>query len=210
MSRSSRATVELILTSARDALISHGYAKFTTRLVAEFAGISPGNLSYHYPSKQSLLQALVHRMLADYVSEFEAVLADTGQNFDQGLSQIVRLIMLDSVEEVTVRSFREIWAIAIHDEVVCEAVDDMYDQLMDRVADLLHRLCPQSDLSAIRESVQLLALVSEGTAVLYGTRMRRAVSHEQIIAIITRVLGSHVGSGSRERPRMPVTPESAQ
>ena len=44
MNRSTQATVELIVTSARHALISHGYAKFTTQRVTEFAGISPGNL----------------------------------------------------------------------------------------------------------------------------------------------------------------------
>ena len=192
MNRSTQATLELIVTSARDALISHGYAKFTTRRVAEFAGISPGNLAYHFPSKQVLLKGLVRRILADHLSEFEMALADTGQDLTRGLSQIVRLIMLDSASEKTVRTFRELWAISLHDKEVCKAVDDMYDVLMERVADLLQRLRPEADMKLIRESVQLLALISEGTAVLYGTRSNRAISHEQIIRVVTQVLDSHL------------------
>jgi len=199
MNRASLATVGLILESAQKTLVTHGYAKFTMRRVAEAAGISSGNLAYHYASKQILLQAVVRRMLADYLNEFEALLADPDKAFDQGLSQIIRWIMLDSVAEETVRSFREIWAISLHDEVVCEAVDNMYDELMRGVAELLQRMRPDADIRLIHESVQLLALISEGTAVLYGTRLNRAVSHERIIEIVTRLLDSHVSVGNLHR-----------
>ena len=38
--------------------MERGYAGFTTRLVAEAAGISPGNLSYHLPNKSELLSSV--------------------------------------------------------------------------------------------------------------------------------------------------------
>jgi len=72
----SHPTIELILSSARQVLIEHGHVGFTTRLVAESAAISPGSLSYHFPSKTELLQAVISRLVEDYARQFEIFLSD--------------------------------------------------------------------------------------------------------------------------------------
>lgn len=185
-------TVERILERAQDVLVSRGYAKFTMRSVAEAADISPGNLAYHYRTKQDLLRAVVGNMVAKYTHQFEALLADSEQPFVQELEDFVRWILIDSATEYTVRTFRELWAISLHDQIICREVDDMYDLLMSYVAELLQRFRPNASAQAIRESIQLLALITEGTAVLYGTRRERAVSHERIIEIVTQVLDARL------------------
>jgi len=66
----------------------------------------------------------------------------------------------------------------------------MYDVLMEKVVDMLQEFYPNAEVQSLRESVQLLAIVSEGTSVLFGTRSKRAVSQERMIEIISQVLDS--------------------
>ena len=65
-----------ILEAAIDCLAAHGYARTTTQLVAETAGISRGAMLHHYPTKGLLIQAIVAycfykrmEMLADGVRD---------------------------------------------------------------------------------------------------------------------------------------------
>lgn len=184
----SQVTVEHILLAARGVLIEHGHAGFTTRRVAEAAGISPGNLSYHFPSKRELLQALIARLVSDYSGQFEAFLSNADIPAGQELQHLVRWLLTDAVTEEGVRTFRELWAMSLHDAVICRAVDDLYDELMGHVVTLLRRSCPNADANAVREAVQCLALMSEGSIVLYGTRRQRTVSFDRIVELTIYLL----------------------
>jgi AcrR family transcriptional regulator len=182
------ATVDRILGGARDVLVKHGYAGFTIRRVAEAASIMPGNISYHFANKRELLRALISRLVADYSSQFETFLSDPGIPLGQEVASLVHWLLTDAVAEETVHTFRELWTIALRDAVVRRAVDDFYDDVMNGVAQLLLRSRPKADAGAVREFVQVLASMSEGTNVLYGTRMSRAVPHERFIEIATELL----------------------
>src|SRR5688572_21705525 len=76
-------TREKILAGAREVLLRHGYERFTTRRVAESAGITVGNLTYHFPSKRQLLASLIQRLLAEYTSAFESFFADLSIPMDR-------------------------------------------------------------------------------------------------------------------------------
>lgn len=181
-------TIGLILKSARHILMKYGYNGFTTRRVAKKAAISPGNLSYHFHSKQRLIQAVIIQLTAEYSSNFEATLSSA--NFPQGqeIELLVKFILNDAVVKETVQIYRELWAMSLHDDVICRAVDDFYDDMMEIVFQLFRRSYPEIEEKSIRELVQILALMSEGTAILYGTRQERVVKLERIIEIITPLL----------------------
>ena len=182
-------TTRHILKSARDVLVTHGHSGFTTRRVAEAAGISPGNLSYHFPSKRELLQALIGQLVADYLGNFEAILSSVEIPRGQELQHLARWLLTDAVDKDSMSLFRELWAMSLNDDVVREEIDNLYDELMARVAALLQRSYPNADVQAIREVVQYLALMSEGSIVLYGTRRQRAVSFERIMELTVFLAG---------------------
>jgi AcrR family transcriptional regulator len=183
-------TIRLILNSAIQVLCEHGHVGFTTRRVAAKAAISPGNLSYHFPSKHKLLQAVISMLLADYSNRIEVFL--TNVDIPQGLEleSIVRWLFMDSISEETVLVGRELWAMSLHDETIQRAVDDLYDDLMENVVQMLLRCYPKADIVSIRELVQILAIMSEGTIVLYGTRKERAVKIERVIELAIPLLKS--------------------
>ena len=47
-------------------IAEHGLENFRTRQVAETAGIDAGTLHYHFPSKESMVQAVLDRLVADF------------------------------------------------------------------------------------------------------------------------------------------------
>lgn len=64
-------TVEAILESTIQVLLSHGAERLTTTRVAERAGVSVGTLYQYYPNKRSLLFAVLERHLGTVVSAVE-------------------------------------------------------------------------------------------------------------------------------------------
>jgi AcrR family transcriptional regulator len=177
------ATIERILDGAVQVLMRYGHVEFTVRRVAKAAHIAPGNLAYHFPSKRQLLRAVISRLVKEYSEELEAFLLHAEIPLEQEMESLVRWFLTHAIAVETMRTFREIWAMALHDAVIRRAVDDFYDAVMERSASALQRACPTASVTHIREFVQLLELLTEGAAVLYGTRRNRAVSYERIIAL---------------------------
>ena len=170
--------IERILDSAEAVLRQHGYAGFTTRRVAAAAGIAPGNLSYHYPTKLELLRAVIERLMTRYSVRMQAFLQEARP---EPVEALVRWLLDDSTAEESVWLFRELWAMALRDEVVRNAVDDLYDELLDRIATDLEIAFPAADPQEIRDLVQFIALISEGSTVVYGTRRERVTPHQRMI-----------------------------
>jgi AcrR family transcriptional regulator len=69
-------TKQKILNAALDVLVQHGFQALTQTRVAEVAGVSQGNLTYHFPTRTDLLKAIVEeskeRMTVIRAAELEA------------------------------------------------------------------------------------------------------------------------------------------
>ncbi len=183
-------TADHILDAAYQILVTSGYAGFTMRLVAQSAGISPGNLTYHFPRKNTLLRALISRIMEDYSRQLDAMFSDPDISSEQETERLVHWVLMDNASEGTVRISREIWAMALHDDDIRDAVDDFYDILMERLADMLQRSHPKTKKATLTEIAHILVQLAEGTAVLFGTRRKRSVSIERIIELVTQLLKS--------------------
>ena len=69
----SRVVLQKILTAAYDIFVREGHAGFTLRKVAAEAGIAVGNLTYHYATKQALIEAMMYEAMADYAEAHLAI-----------------------------------------------------------------------------------------------------------------------------------------
>ncbi len=183
-------TVDSILDSAYQILVTNGYAGFTMRLVAQSAGISPGNLTYHFPRKNMLLRALITRIMEDYSRQLDALFSDSDISSEQQTERLVHWVLMDDTTEGTVRISREIWAMALHDDDIRDAVDDFYDILMERLVNWLQLSHPNTKKATLAEMAHILVQLAEGTAILFGTRRKRTVSIERIIELVTQLLKS--------------------
>ena len=105
----------------------------------------------------------------------------------RGVEDLVRWLLEEAVAEEAMWLFRELWAMALHDEIVREAIDDLYDELMGKVAATLEAAYPSADPQAVRDLVQFIALISEGSTVLYGTRRSRIAPRQRMIDLVVRL-----------------------
>jgi len=181
-----KSVTERVLDSAEKVLLRHGYAGFSTRRVAQEAEIALGNLTYHFPTKAELVRALIDRLMTKYLEYFEDVLRTPGQ----GLEALVRWLLEEAPDEESMRLFREIWAMALHDDIVRQSIDDFYDRLMGRVTDTLIATHPAADPRDISDLVHVIAAVSEGSTVIYGTRRERVTPHRRMVDLAMRMLAT--------------------
>ena len=60
----SQETVGVLIAATERVLTKEGYAAATTNRIAEVAGVSIGTLYHYFPTKEALIEALVHQMWA--------------------------------------------------------------------------------------------------------------------------------------------------
>ena len=74
------ARIESILDAAAEVMISGGYKKLTLRQIALRAGITVGNLTYYYRTKEALLKDLLDKIAFDYLDEMARVGGASGNS----------------------------------------------------------------------------------------------------------------------------------
>src|ERR1700689_5172437 len=180
-------TPTAILRAARTVPASVGYARLTMRAAASRAGLTVGNLAYHFPSKRGLVRALIMSLVADCQAKSSEYLRTVGHRRRGGFAGLLRWLVEDSVSTETSRLFRELWAMALHDEVIAEAMDRFYAQAHERVVLLLRLTQPTLRRRRAQDIVQLMGAISEGANELYATTSGPA--SRQSLARYSRLAG---------------------
>jgi AcrR family transcriptional regulator len=80
-------TLEVLLQATELAIVRYGFHGSTTNRIAEMAGVSIGTLYHYFPTKESLVQAVVHRMWRE---EFEAMSAEMARLGDAPIERTIR------------------------------------------------------------------------------------------------------------------------
>lgn len=186
-------TAARVLEAARAVLIEDGHAQLSARRVAARVGISVGNLTYHFPDKKSLVAALIDDLLAEYGAEIERQLSDVARGEEDRFGGLVAWLVRDAASASTMRTFRELWAMALHDKSVARAVDDFYDAVMARAIGLLAQIRPDLGEDEARRLILLGAMISEGSSVLFGTRRKRGATAAEMAAFAAGVMSRIAG-----------------
>ncbi len=124
--RKSERTQRLILDCAIRALTSEGAHGFSLRAVAEKAELSQGNLTYHFPSKRKLLEAMIDDRIADYGEMFRDKVLTVDQNPRVRLDSLVRLLVAD-LRTPNIGFFPHLWALGLTDLEIWKRVQKIYD-----------------------------------------------------------------------------------
>jgi AcrR family transcriptional regulator len=86
--------VEAMIDAAARVLRRHGYARTTTNLVAEVAGVSVGSLYQYFPNKESLVAALHERHAHELIGVLDTALAGaSGRSLDETVEALIRATM---------------------------------------------------------------------------------------------------------------------
>jgi AcrR family transcriptional regulator len=150
-------TREQILDAARDALAATGYARTTTRAIAERADVPLSLVHYHFGGKRQLLAAVLarenERLLERQRAMFEGP-EPLGEKW-----RIACAYLRQDLRSGYVRILWELWAVGLADETLAESWSNAIDgwrALLTRVAD---EWCAEHELELPISSRALATLV---------------------------------------------------
>jgi AcrR family transcriptional regulator len=185
-------TRKAILEAAAQVLFESGHHKLTMRSVSDAAEISLGNLTYHFPNKAVLVEALVLAKLDDYLAQFEKMAIRKSASSDDALGQLISWLLMDSADETTSRIFRELWAMSSHYPAIAEAFSNYYKTSIDKVAELFFCSCPKERKEDLLKALDILALISEGTCIVFAGNKRMDIDIEDLIPEVVGIFQDYL------------------
>ena len=107
-----------ILDAARRVLAEEGLERFTTRRVADLAGVSHGMVHYHFTDKRELTLALVVHARLDWVEPLEELVDGPG-SAEKRMRAVINWIAEPATIE-TMRVHQGLFVLALQDDAVRE------------------------------------------------------------------------------------------
>ncbi|EQB29998.1 TetR/AcrR family transcriptional regulator [Sphingobium ummariense] len=133
-------TVDTILKAAMAVLIDEGADAFTIRRIAARCDMKVGNVSYHFPRKEMLIQVLLDELVESYDKLIEEVVRKPGLNAEERLRLLIILCLDDIGTKRTTRLFTELWALANHNDFVADRVRTFYRKVHDAIGGYVAQL----------------------------------------------------------------------
>lgn len=174
-----RAKVQEILDIARKLFTNGGYAEMTMRQVAEQTGISLSNVQHYFPTRESLLQALLESVMEAYDPAYQAI-----DNLNiaprEKLEAAVRYLLADAKKAESEKLFVEIWSVATRDPIGREIFDKMYSHHRANLARLIATANPELTERDVQLRAALVAMQIEGLMLLISDNKPRHAELEGI------------------------------
>ncbi len=160
---------EAIIDHAVAILTAEGASGFSALKVAKSLGIRQSHLTYHFPSRELLLHALVDRLLSDYAEKFALVVTRTLQGDEGGgLGALIDWLLADAVSPVTARLFPALWELANQDARIAAELDRFYAGAMAAAFRALGLDPESAAVSELQAVMAVLGTLVEGTTAIHG------------------------------------------
>ncbi len=178
--------IEAILDAAEEVLISQGYKKLTLRQIALQAGITVGNLTYYYRTKEALLKDLLEKILSAYLDEIDRIVKASGDSPEDRFVAAVEFLIDDLNTRRTTGFFPELWALANHDEYAAELMEDMYVQERRAIYELIDAINPGLDKQQTSYLALFISCSIEGMTMFIGAGKKQEAALEPMKKLALR------------------------
>ena len=172
-----------ILEAAHRLMVDGGVAALTLRGVARAVGMSPGNLNYHFPSYDGLLDALLQRVIAPYLQAFEFLRAEAGGDPITGLRAVMNYVLEDLATRDTTLFFPELWVLSDRDSNAARHMQELYDTYQSVLKELIASARPDLTESQVAELALFICATIEGQTVFIGHQRPYAHHREALRSI---------------------------
>ena len=164
-----------ILEKAEELLVSEGFHAMSMRKVADACGISTGNLTYHFASKNELIDAIISSVFEKYGASTDPYTpTDQTASNHMNLRERISWVMWDSSQKETIALFTELWALAKHSETSHKSLQRFYKVTLKTLERSLARDYPNADDERLRSAARLIQTVAEATVVTSAFRADRS------------------------------------
>jgi AcrR family transcriptional regulator len=194
------ATRERILGAARQVLAAEGLERFTTRRVADLAGVSHGMVHYHFKDKRDLILALVVHARRDWIEPLEELVDGPGTATER-----MRAVIAWMAEPATTDVLRVHFALysqALADDVVRRRIAAEYRRWRMPFVQLFRELREELGLEGFDADLLGEAFASAADGLVQQQSFDPDLPTERILTrMLERLVGSEVEPGSGRAPR---------
>ena len=150
----------LIVRAAQDIIAEQGYAAASARTVAARCGISPGTLTYHFPSIDALLGAALRDASIGYTASAVQSARSLARAHDRLMGLIDAALPSSSNASRNWRLWIEYWARASHSPELAELHSERYAEWRSTFAAILAEGVESGEFRALDPAATALSLVA--------------------------------------------------
>lgn len=161
-------TVDAILKAALEVLLAEGAESFTIRRVAAACGLRVGNVSYHFPKKEMLVQVMLDEIMDKYNTKLEVNVRQAALSDEERLQMVIIICLDDIRTRRTTRLFTELWALANHNDFIAERVRSFYAGVHEVIGEYVGRINPALSTDEVHTLSLFISASMEGTTPFTG------------------------------------------
>ncbi|MBT7950197.1 MAG: TetR/AcrR family transcriptional regulator [Gammaproteobacteria bacterium] len=189
-----KSRVKSIILTAKNIFLREGYENLKLKNVAAEEGISLGNLTYYFKTKEHLYRTLIEDVLNQYnvdANRFKELYSD-----DPVLkfTKFIEMVLKDCKKQETRAFFYQLWSNSIHDEFIRDCRTAVYDDFLISLRDLARDINPKLDEKQFKQRTFIVISMIEGLHVMFGNynRLPRYMQgfekefQEQALSVITK------------------------
>jgi AcrR family transcriptional regulator len=184
-------TRNLIVKAARKLLLEGGSLEFTLREVALRAEISISNLQYYFPTRLSVLRAVVEPVVEAYLADLRDAIRK-GDVPRETLTGLVARAIIDAKDVESSALWCHFASLAAVDPECSRLLDEWYETLTNEIGSLFHKINPAFKMSDCLQKATLLIAMADGIAFQAGAgrRQRDYLRHldAQLLSLIECML----------------------
>jgi AcrR family transcriptional regulator len=177
-----------ILEAAEKVLARDGYHAFSTRRVAQECSISVGNLTYYFPTKSSLIEALLEAIFDRYERRYTGLRGAGGRASPEWLTDVVTEMLRDAVDSEDTDLFLELWVMAKHNEFGARVLDRFYEKSVSAIAEALSEEYTDPSKREMLRIACFFVTLAEGAGAVFSRLGDRSVGHEEIIPLAVEAI----------------------
>lgn len=181
-------TVDAILKAALAVLIDEGAAAFTIRRIAARCDMKVGNVSYHFPRKEMLIQVLLDEIFENYGTLLDERVRRPALSAEERLRRVIVICLEDISGKRTTHLFTELWALANHNDFVADRVRAFYQDVHGVIGVYVSELNPRLTADEVHTVALFISASMEGSTPFLGYQKPWAHKMEAFTALAVKSL----------------------
>jgi AcrR family transcriptional regulator len=186
-----------ILEAAEKVLARDGYHAFSARRVAQECSISVGNLTYYFPTKDSLIEALMEAIYDRYERRYAELVAAEGRDSPGELARLVTEMLRDAADPEATGLFLELSLMARHHGFGAKILNRFYERWARDIAEAMSHEFPDRSQHELLQAAYFLSIIADGVCTVFSRLEDRSVGHDEIVSLAIEAIEGFLNRGDK-------------